>query len=72
VWPLRQDRELWSTSIAWLDSVWHRDSFSLRLAGGDYLVMFDVEVPWSPEGRDPAFVGEHRSLGFALSSLVFD
>jgi hypothetical protein len=71
VWPLEQDRELWSTSIEWLDSVWHQDSFPLQLARGDYLVMFDVEVPWSPEGRDPAFAGEHRSLGFALSSLVF-
>jgi hypothetical protein len=72
VWPLEQDRELWSTSIAWLDSIWHEDSFPLQLAGGDYVVRFDAEAPWSPAGKDPAFAGEHRSLGFALSSLVFE
>jgi GT2 family glycosyltransferase len=72
VWPLEQDRELWSTGIAWLDSVWHEDSLPLQLAGGDYVVMFDAEAPWSPEGKDPTFAGEHRSLGFALSSLVFE
>ena len=71
VWPLEQDRELWSTSIAWLDSGWHEESFPLQLAGGDYVVSFDVEAPWSPDGTDPAFAGEHRSLGFALSSLSF-
>jgi hypothetical protein len=72
VWTLEQDRELWSTSIAWLDTVWHEDSFTLELTAGDYVVMFDAEAPWSPGGQDPAFAGEHRSLGFALSSLAFE
>jgi GT2 family glycosyltransferase len=72
VWSLEQDREHWSASIAWLDSVWHEDRFPLQLAGGDYVVVFDAEAPWSPGGNDPAFAGEHRSLGFALSSLRFE
>jgi GT2 family glycosyltransferase len=63
---------LWSTHLAWLDADWHEDTFQLELGAGDYLLSFDAEATWSnPEGRDPAFWGENRSLGFALSSLLF-
>ncbi len=72
VCPLERPRELWSTRIAWTDPGWHRDSFPLRLAAGDHLVLFDTDRAWSnPEGQNPAVSRENRSLGFALSSLSF-
>jgi hypothetical protein len=67
----RQPR--WSTRIAWKDPSWHEDTFPLQLAKGKYLITFDADATWSnPDGLDPAFWPENRSLGFALSSLRFD
>lgn len=72
VCDLEDRRLVFSTRLAWLDADWHEEDLALRLAAGDYLVSFDAEATWSnPEGRDPSFWGENRSLGFALSSLSF-
>jgi hypothetical protein len=63
----------WSTHVSWRDSSWHEDTFPLRLAAGEYLITFDADATWSnPDGLDPAFWPENRSLGFALSKLSFD
>jgi GT2 family glycosyltransferase len=67
-----QQTPSWSTRIAWHDADWHDHSFATDLAAGDYVVSFECEAPWSnPDGRDPAFWAENRSLGLALSSLSF-
>lgn len=63
---------VWSTRLPWADTDWHEQDFAMELAAGHYLVSFDADASWSnPEGRDPSFWGENRSLGFALSSLSF-
>ncbi len=63
---------IWSTRLPWVDGDWHEEELALRLAPGDYLVCFDVEATWSNPGqRDPKLWPENRSLGFALSSLLF-
>lgn len=70
---LHDSRPVWTTFIAWTDGAWHHDRFPLRLPASDYLVSFDAETTWSnPEGGDPAFVPENRSLALALSSMSFD
>jgi GT2 family glycosyltransferase len=62
----------WSTRLVWRDADWQEEGFALQLAAGDYVVSFEAEEPWSnPGGRDPAIWAENRSLGFALSSLLF-
>jgi GT2 family glycosyltransferase len=69
---LDSDERAWSTRISWRDGEWREQQFPLELAPGDYLVSFEAETTWSnPEGRDPTFWGENRSLGFALSALRF-
>jgi len=71
--PLEERGAIWSTRIAWHDSDWHEEDFPLRLTAGDYLVSFDAETTWSNPGqRDPELWPENRSLGFALSSLVYE
>jgi hypothetical protein len=71
--PIDQQAPTWSTRIAWRDAEWHRDSFPLRLPGGEYLLTVDAETPWSNPGqRDPSLWAENRSLGFALSSVSFE
>ncbi len=70
---LHRTRATWSTRIPWLDGDWHDARFPIRLPAGDYVVSFRADATWSnPEGGDPAFSAENRSLGIAVSSLLFD
>ncbi len=70
---LHRSRAVWSARIPWLDGGWHEDRFPLRLAAGDYVVSFDADATWSnPNRGDPSFSAESRSLGVAVSSIVFD
>jgi GT2 family glycosyltransferase len=70
---LHRERSAWSTHLRWHDGDWHEDEFAASLAPGDYVVSFDADTAWAnPEGRDPTFSPENRSLGMAVSSIEFD
>jgi GT2 family glycosyltransferase len=65
-------RTIWSSQVPWREGEWHEENLPVALPGGDYMVEFDVERTWSNRGQqDAAFPPENRSLGFALSSLIF-
>jgi hypothetical protein len=73
VQDLDKRKPRWSTRMGWEDASWHEATFPVRLAKGDYLITFEAEATWSnPDGLDPAFSPENRSLGFALSRLSLD
>jgi hypothetical protein len=66
-------RYAWRAHIRWKDGDWHESRFPVRLPPGDYVVSFKSDATWSnPEGGDPAFSPENRSLGIALAELRFD
>jgi hypothetical protein len=68
----RGTEAVWSTRIEWREGEWHEQPLDLRLPVGDYVVRFDADTTWSnPEGRDAGLPPENRTLGFALSSLLF-
>ncbi|HST34297.1 MAG TPA: glycosyltransferase family 2 protein [Solirubrobacteraceae bacterium] len=69
---LGADQATWSARIERQDDDWRQESFALRLAPGDYLVVFDADETWSnPGGRASDAPPENRALGFALSELSF-
>lgn len=70
---MHRARSTWRTHIRWEDGEWHESRLPVRLPPGDYVVSFKSDATWSnPEGNDPAFPPENRSLGIAVAGLRFD
>jgi GT2 family glycosyltransferase len=70
--PVGSQRPAASWQIPWRPGDWREDTFTARLAPGDYVIEFDVAETWSnPDRTNRQLPAENRALGLALAELSF-